>query len=147
MAIQVIKEGTKVFKIKCLNCDAILSYEKEDIVGGSITCTCCGSFCQHYNRMSRYIDVDALGIGKADRKAFEKPEYADGWNSAIKIIEEAPTADVVEVRHGEWLEQYEGSRLLKCSVCGYEYCDLIECRNYCGNCGAKMDGERSENGT
>ena len=52
-------------------------------------------------------------------------------------------ADMVEVRHGRWLEQYEGSRLLKCSVCGYEYCDLIECGNYCGNCGAKMDAERS----
>ena len=52
-----------------------------------------------------------------------------------------PTADVVEVRHGEWLPQFEGARLLQCSVCGYEYCDLIECGNYCGNCGAKMKGD------
>ncbi len=47
--------------------------------------------------MSRYIDADALGIGKANRNAFTIPEYADGWNSAIEIIENAPTADVVEV--------------------------------------------------
>jgi hypothetical protein len=45
--------------------------------------------------MTRYIDADALGIGKADRNAFNFPEYADGWNTAIQIIEEAPTADVV----------------------------------------------------
>ena len=45
---------------------------------------------------------------------------------------------------GEWLPQFEGARIVKCSVCGYEYCDLIECGNYCGNCGAKMDGERRE---
>ena len=45
--------------------------------------------------MPQYIDVDAVGIGKADRKAFTVPEYADGWNSAIEIIENSPTADVV----------------------------------------------------
>jgi hypothetical protein len=59
-------------------------------------------------------------------------------------IKQIPTADVVEVRHGELIPQYENSRLVKCSVCGYEFCDLIECGNYCGNCGAKMDGERGE---
>lgn len=51
MAIKVIKEGTTVFKIKCLNCDALLSYKKSDIVGYSITCPCCGSLCPHYNRI------------------------------------------------------------------------------------------------
>lgn len=45
----------------------------------------------------RLIDADALGIGKANREVFEKPEYADGWNSAIDIIENAPTVDAVEV--------------------------------------------------
>ena len=45
----------------------------------------------------RYIDADALGIGRADRNAFTVPEYADGWNSAIEIIENAPIVDVVEV--------------------------------------------------
>ena len=38
----------------------------------------------------------------------------------------------------EWVQQFPGSKLLKCSKCGYEYCDLLECTNYCGNCGAKM---------
>ena len=63
----------------------------------------------------------------------------------VRTIENAPEEDVVEVRHGEWIPQWEGARLVKCSVCGYEYCDLIECTDYCGNCGAKMDGDRRTN--
>lgn len=70
--------------------------------------------------MSRYIDADALGIGKADRKAFEKPEYADGWNSAIKIIEEAPTADVVDV-----------VRCKDCKFWGLPHANDIEKSHYC----------------
>ena len=42
----------------------------------------------------RLIDADALGIGKARRDAFLIPEYADGWNSAIEHIENAPTVDI-----------------------------------------------------
>ena len=47
--------------------------------------------------MSRYIDAEKLGIGTARPEAFYRPEYAAGWNSAIEIIKNAPTADVVEV--------------------------------------------------
>ncbi len=42
----------------------------------------------------RLIDADALGIGKAKRDAFLIPEYADGWNSAVEHIENAPTVDI-----------------------------------------------------
>ena len=51
----------------------------------------------------RLIDANALGIGKAKREAFDNPAYADGWNSAIAIIEQAPTVDAVEVVHGQRL--------------------------------------------
>ena len=33
------------------------------------------------------IDRGALGIGKANPLAFDKIEYAHGWNSAIEIIQ------------------------------------------------------------
>lgn len=98
--------------------------------------------------MSRYIDADrALRMMRNSKQDCPLTDEKKGiWDVAhdctISCVEAVPTADVEEVRHGEWLEQYEGSRLSKCSVCGYEYCDLIECGNYCGNCGAKMDGER-----
>lgn len=42
------------------------------------------------------------------------------------------------VKHGKWVT-HSGCGLLKCSCCGYEYSDHIECMNFCGNCGAKME--------
>ena len=47
--------------------------------------------------MARYIDIESVGIGKAKREVFLVPEYADGWNNAIEIFENTPTADVEEV--------------------------------------------------
>lgn len=47
--------------------------------------------------MSRYIDVDKLGIGRANRDVFESKDYADGWNSAISILEKADVEDLVKV--------------------------------------------------
>lgn len=44
--------------------------------------------------MSRYIDADALGIGRANREIFDNKAYADGWNSAIDIIVSAPTVNL-----------------------------------------------------
>lgn len=47
--------------------------------------------------MSRYIDVDKLGIGRANRDVFENKDYADGWNAAISILEKADVEDLVKV--------------------------------------------------
>ena len=56
------------------------------------------------------------------------------------------TADVVPVRHGRWLgwgksgtPTYENYGT--CSVCGEDAEIYTEHRNYCPNCGAKMDLE------
>ena len=65
-------------------------------------------------------------------------------------------ADWVEVRHGEWIvvKEYNDYRMryeakIACSVCGHKpkYEGYLSDMKYCSNCGAKMDGERSENGT
>lgn len=45
----------------------------------------------------RLIDVDALGIGRANPDVFEEKAYAWGWNTAIDVIEAAPTIDAVPV--------------------------------------------------
>ena len=101
--------------------------------------------------MSRYIDADKLGIGRADPKIFNNPEYANGWNSAIEIIEKAPAADVEEVKHGCWIDvpinvyndMYEMNRYnlrTKCSVCTYAMPYEYPRFHICPNCGARMDG-------
>ena len=64
--------------------------------------------------------------------------------SLREVLEDTPTADVVEVKHGEWIRPtiIHGitiAGLLHCSVCGEVPCDEGK---YCPNCGAKMDGEK-----
>jgi hypothetical protein len=65
-----------------------------------------------------------------------------GDNSSIAdIINEQPTADVQEVKHGYWKSQKQSGfyRLAdyECSICGY---DNDETPDYCAFCGAKMEG-------
>lgn len=126
-----------------------------------------------------YIERGALGIGKANRDLFADPKYADGWNSAIEIIETAPAADVVsrgvleqvkwerdmamqqleehgipfgakadvvEVRHGEWIEStHWGEWYYDCPFCDDGFATRGRCEtppNFCSNCGAKLTGAK-----
>lgn len=45
-------------------------------------------------------------------------------------------ADVAEVKHGKWMDNRNGT--FTCSVCGGKASKM----DYCGNCGARMDGDR-----
>lgn len=61
----------------------------------------------------------------------------------------SPAAEVVEVRHGEWLKTNSRLAEMTCSLCGFTYYGEhdVECMSaFCPECGAKMDGERSKNG-
>ena len=97
--------------------------------------------------MPRYIDAD---------KAIDA---LTGWDTdptdeEIKwTIDKIPTADVAEVKHGEWVETteplgYENVELVGCTACGETFitdedCDIDYFKtffSYCPNCGAKMDG-------
>ena len=61
-----------------------------------------------------------------------------------------PAADVVEVRHGEWVPSLHHYGLYMCSECqcSDEKCQpIFDKRNAwkkCPNCGAKMDGKGEE---
>jgi hypothetical protein len=89
----------------------------------------------------RYIDADAL----LSRLPDDLPYKA----SVKRVLTQAHTADVVEVRHGEWIKH---SAWYECSVCkgdffveGYaeDYDPISDWDlHFCPNCGAKMDGER-----
>ena len=58
-----------------------------------------------------------------------------------KCSEFAPAADVVEVVHAKWQKSDMFNDMPECSACfsvnGIE-------RNYCPNCGAKMDGGKAD---
>lgn len=92
--------------------------------------------------MSRYINADAL-IAKweEDIKHIPNASFRAMMQGAINEVTNAPTADVVEVVHGEWIDVNGDGSLLECGNCHEGSC----CKgNYCSNCGAKMDERRTE---
>ena len=69
----------------------------------------------------------------------------------VRIINQFPSADVVEVRHGEWVHSDMAAHWYgkdKCSNCHYRTYDGLDLThfNYCPNCGAKMDGKGDGDG-
>lgn len=105
--------------------------------------------------MSRYIDVTKLK-SMIEAKADTLIEGKQAFDYVARWLDVLPTADVGEVRRGKWIvtrSPLAGDYRIDCSCCG-----LRELRgpawnitwglpNYCQNCGAKMEVERSENGT
>ena len=78
--------------------------------------------------MSRYIDADEL----LNRLPDDLP-----YKSSVKrVLIQAPTEDVVEVRHGEWIRY--GQDYKRCSLCGKVNTNYNN-NNFCPNCGAKMN--------
>ena len=96
-------------------------------------------------RLTDYYNCTAMD----DTKPLSMRTAAD----CLSIIGGAPAADVVEVRHGEWVEAQEplgwcDVDCAECSVCHESWIidedssiDDCECMwHYCPHCGAKMDG-------
>ncbi len=64
----------------------------------------------------------------------------------LENIESAPSADVRENIHGEWVSSdIPESILSKCSVCGFQLGAFTF--NFCPNCGADMREPIGEKGT
>ena len=100
--------------------------------------------------MSEYIEREALLKDIEDSVVFTAKSGQPsleirGANKITARIMAAPVVDVVEVRHGEWVEHIEKPQWLdddvdiyyECSVCGAL---VIGETPYCPSCGAKMDG-------
>ena len=71
----------------------------------------------------------------------------------IADVDILPTADVVEVKHGYWIDKPTGRYChigSYCSVCqeksGIGGIESNRHKPYCPNCGAKMDGTPKERG-
>ena len=60
--------------------------------------------------------------------------------AAMNAIDEMPDADVAPVRHGHWIINSDGY-YPQCSECMSEPRGR-EMTKYCGECGAKMDGDK-----
>ena len=106
--------------------------------------------------MSRYIDADKLYelIRTNDYRLATINGSIDYGMFTIRIkqaIDEIPTADVAEVRHGKWLtceEQFPDRKLTKKSNLGV-FCNNCHSHadnmtDYCPHCGAKMDGDTND---
>ena len=105
--------------------------------------------------MAEYIEREAL-IKRANEVS--GGSFSTGF--ILSAILNAPTADVVEVRHGKWLSAYEYALKIRetdkdrldfakadkvwkfCPYCEQQVKWLF---NYCHNCGAKMDGKGEDN--
>lgn len=96
-----------------------------------------------------YIEREAV-INKRRRMS----EYDEaGWcvtcqAVSVEDIGNIPSADVVEVKHGKWIDveyNYFGAKRYMCNQCSADdfwrkrYICIKE--KYCPNCGAKMDGD------
>lgn len=91
--------------------------------------------------MSRYIDADKLSEmiearGKTLVEGKEAFYYIANW------LHKLPSADVAEVKHGEWITDEDG--FVTCSECGEEHTWDDFRPPFCDMCGARMDGGDAE---
>lgn len=104
--------------------------------------------------MARYIDADRLikGIRFAvcTTCAFDynKEKCRCDTGDCITYIEDCPTADVQETKHGWWVNCVDYKKVDDVIYYGYTSCSACKKMQqygyktkYCPNCGAKMDGD------
>ena len=98
--------------------------------------------------MKEYITKDRAKqfvCGHCNEVCSEEPcEPSDcDW---MAFIDKEPAADVVEVKHGRWIDTgyhgYSKKPIFQCSECHGEVEDyFIKNHKFCLHCGAKMDKE------
>ena len=95
--------------------------------------------------MARYIDAENLieELSAACMPIHEKgiTGILGDDSSIVDIINQIPTVEVQEVKHGEWQEQ---GKIYICSQCGYIFDTegYLAFFNYCPCCGARMEGDK-----
>lgn len=106
--------------------------------------------------MAKYIEREAaLALVMPDDPTDEKAAVtiATAKKLVRKVLKDTPTADVVPVVHGKWLNFYGDYRTAECSVCanqhevtfdgesnGALFDGFKQFYKYCPSCGARMDG-------
>ena len=99
--------------------------------------------------MPRYIDADKINAELMDEYHGMISDESMKIYKIMQTLDNAPTADVEEVRHAKWVHYGED---IQCSNCGHVSDDICYegdmdsgyytvLPRYCSNCGAKMDLE------
>ena len=100
----------------------------------------------------RYVNYDKL-LEERHRLGLDETSKIHKVNAFNQFIDRMPTADVAEVKHGEWISASPcGYYDFYCSCCKefaitYEdsnYRERYHLTDYCPFCGAKMDGGKAE---
>lgn len=95
-------------------------------------------------------EKDFVGTDKHDEWFYnDRPWLQRGHEIAVIAVNDAPTADVAPVVHGKWIRGRAYPHHIFCSNCYRTYVPNDETemwkdqtrlpRNYCPECGAKMD--------
>lgn len=92
--------------------------------------------------MSRYIDAEKL---KDLYQPIDGKDYKVSMDIVRLNIDDIPTADVQEIKHGKWINRrfiidVVSAVYHTCSNCNEELIGT-DSDNYCSKCGAIMDGE------
>ena len=82
--------------------------------------------------IEREAAIKALMNDAPEQVGYSREDAAD----CVRYMD---AADVAPVRHAKWV--FGGDGLVECSVCNETYDVNMLPRNYCPNCGAKMDLE------
>lgn len=96
--------------------------------------------------MPRYIDADAILKDMcACCTNFENdmPVCKEKECAYTLLVKTAPIADVMEVKHGHWIEMNSDMGIYRCSQCR-ETVGGQTGSNFCPNCGAKMVEEEKK---
>lgn len=85
------------------------------------------------------LDAATMDFLEKEDNLFDRKSVLAGMSIATGIIHSIPAAEVFPAVHGKWkyhkyVEKYE------CTKCGHFIRSGTD-RNYCPNCGAKMDQE------
>lgn len=94
-----------------------------------------------YDEMEYIAREALLEQLKAMESYNTSPMYRRGYDDCVEAILKAPAADVAPVVHGRWIQ-------VDSTKCRCSHCDIIGLialyphgdKNFCPNCGAKMDG-------
>lgn len=90
--------------------------------------------------MKEYIEKAMAFATLVDFPGELSPENI-GLAVARKAIDALPAADVVEVRHGYWIDHHSGGSF--CSACK-RWVPYSHHPKYCETCGARMDGKEND---